>query len=79
MEDDECVDPDDDDDSKKKKKQVAEPVKTTRESPVRRLAQKTPASCEDVLFLGMKQSKEKEELDGVMEKTKLLQIARSES
>ena len=65
MEDDECVDPDDDDDSKKKK-QVAEPVKTTRESPVRRLAQKTPASCEDVLFLGMKQSKEKEELDGII-------------
>ncbi|CAE7822881.1 unnamed protein product [Symbiodinium sp. CCMP2456] len=72
MEDDECVDVED------VKKDEPKLVKTPRESPVRRLAQKTAASCEEVLFLGTKKSKEKEELDNVLEKIKLLQIARSD-
>ncbi|CAE7430770.1 unnamed protein product [Symbiodinium microadriaticum] len=76
MEDDECLG---DGDLKKDEVKVAEKAKTPRESPVRRLDQKTPASCEETLFIGTKDSKERQELDDVMEKIKLLEIARSET
>ncbi|OLP78424.1 hypothetical protein AK812_SmicGene41395 [Symbiodinium microadriaticum] len=46
-------------------------------SPVRRLPKKTATSAEDVLYLGTAKSQEQRELDDIMEKIRLLEIARS--
>ncbi|CAE7837777.1 unnamed protein product, partial [Symbiodinium microadriaticum] len=48
-------------------------------SPVRRLPKKTATSAEDVLYLGTAKSQEQRELDDIMEKIRLLEIARSEA
>ena len=76
MEDDECLG---DEDLKQAEVKLAEKAKTPRESPVRRLDKKTPASCEEILYLGTKVSKERQELDDVMEKINLLEISQSET
>ncbi|CAE7647761.1 unnamed protein product, partial [Symbiodinium necroappetens] len=47
-------------------------------SPVRRLPKKTATSAEDVLYLGTAKSQEQRELDDIMEKIRLLEIARSD-
>ncbi|CAE7216939.1 unnamed protein product [Symbiodinium sp. CCMP2592] len=55
------------------------PAEEARESPVRRLGQKTATKCEEVLCLGVTSSKEKLELDDVLEKIKVLQLAKSQT
>ena len=55
------------------------PAEGARESPVRRLGKKTAAKCEEVLCLGVTSSKEKVELDDVLERIKALQLAKSQT
>ena len=64
-EDDECVE--------------VSPPENPRESPVRRLGKKTTSATKDVLCLGVKRSKEKVELDNLLEKIQALQIAKSQT
>lgn len=71
MEDDECVCVEDDD--------KPAPAEGARESPVRRLGKKTAAKCEEVLCLGVTSSKEKVELDDVLERIKAHQLAKSQT
>ena len=67
MEDDECVEV------------SVKPAPNPRETPVRRLGKKTTSATEDVLCLGETSSKEKLELDSVLEKIQALQIATSQT